>query len=99
MDKTELMTSINRYVELYYDIQLNEDNFLTEIKNIRENNSDDMLDEYWAEYKNMTFGSVEEPGDKPKKQHTVSTPVKDAEEKDDSNSEATVEVYFRGVKF
>jgi len=27
MDKTELMTSINRYVELYYDVELNDDNF------------------------------------------------------------------------
>jgi len=98
MDKTELMTSINRYVELYYDVELNDDNFISEIASIRAKNSDQMLDEYWTEYEKLTLGSTNELDDVPTKKRAAPAPSSEKEE-NAIDKEDSVEVYFRGVKF
>ena len=52
MNLTELQSSIKRYVQLYYDVSIDENDeyFSRKIIRLFQENSDSALEEYWQEY-------------------------------------------------
>jgi len=52
MNLTELESSIKRYIQLYYDVSIDENDEYFSRKMIRlfQENSDSTLEEYWQEY-------------------------------------------------
>ena len=61
MNKSELISSIKRYVHLYYDVEVDETDvsFNKDIVNLFLDHDDSVLEEYWDEYKKLENGETD----------------------------------------
>jgi len=105
MNKSELITSVTRYVNLYFqDVSLNSDDKQFDdifYKLVSENSEDEMLIEYWEEYEKLIGSALKKSKSKPKSLASTSSHSDYiAENTAGSETEETeIEIFFRGHKF